>query len=211
MDKTIQRGCDVFLFLMSPGSLGSQKCLSELNTARQTGIPIIPVLLRDCVIPGDMRDILFPDFREAPDLPFYLVDLLVEGIRKQAEEKQNRADETEASAQPDHTRIKQIREIPEPIRRTIAQKSGRKMPKAKCQECGKEATCYYRDAGGISFEDIYTRVCSHCNSITSSGYHAGEDIGGTSIVTKCPFCSKGPFAHSITPEKYWGTPVSWAN
>jgi len=91
MDDAIQKGCDVFLFVLSPHSLQSENCLYELDLALQTGLPIIPVFIRDCEIPENLRGILFADFRENLDLPFYLVNRLVRGIRRQAERfQQNR-------------------------------------------------------------------------------------------------------------------------
>ncbi len=88
MDDTIQKGCDVFLFVLSPHSLKSEYCQYELKQAHQTGVPIIPVYLRACEIPESLQGILFADFREDFKLSFDSVTRLVDGIRRQAEKSQ---------------------------------------------------------------------------------------------------------------------------
>lgn len=60
--------CDVFLFTLSPASLKSKACAVEreeaLRCREETGLQIIPVLLKDCQIPEDVQGQLYVDFRD---------------------------------------------------------------------------------------------------------------------------------------------------
>jgi formylglycine-generating enzyme required for sulfatase activity len=93
MDDAIQKGCDVFLFVLSPHALESKNCMYELDLARETGVPIIPVFIRDCEIPEKLKGILYADFRKGLHLPFHSVERLVKGIRRQAERRKDRVGE----------------------------------------------------------------------------------------------------------------------
>ena len=95
MDDAIQKGCDVFLFVLSPHSLESENCLYELDLALQTELPIIPIYIREVEIPERLKGILYADFRRDLILPFYLVDRLVSGIRRQSERSQQRKSSTD--------------------------------------------------------------------------------------------------------------------
>jgi len=59
--------CDVFLFVLSPASLKSQPCTIEREEALkyrvETGLQIIPILLKNCQIPQNLQDLLYVDFR----------------------------------------------------------------------------------------------------------------------------------------------------
>lgn len=60
--------CDVFLFVMSPNVVTSKWCRLELEEAlrqrSEAGIQIIPLLLKDCSIPEELKDLLYIDFRD---------------------------------------------------------------------------------------------------------------------------------------------------
>ena len=60
--------CDVFLFALSPASLNSWGCAIEFEEAlkcrAETGLQIIPILLKDCEIPQNLQGLLYVDFRD---------------------------------------------------------------------------------------------------------------------------------------------------
>ena len=59
---------DVFLFIMSPNAIASQWCRLELKEAieqrSEAGMQIIPILLKTCSIPKELKDLLHLDFRD---------------------------------------------------------------------------------------------------------------------------------------------------
>lgn len=58
---------NVFLFVMSPNAVASEWCRLELKEAieqrSETGIQIIPILLKTCSIPKELKNLLHIDFR----------------------------------------------------------------------------------------------------------------------------------------------------
>lgn len=60
--------CDVFLFVLSPASLNSWGCAIELEEAlkcrAETGLQIVPILLKKCEIPENFQSLLYVDFRD---------------------------------------------------------------------------------------------------------------------------------------------------
>jgi len=82
--KNAVENADVFLFVISPGSLESTNCRFELRKARTYGKPIIPVLLRKAKLPKFLADLKWIDFSGHMDLPFAKVNELVNAIRYHA-------------------------------------------------------------------------------------------------------------------------------
>lgn len=72
--------CDVFLFVLSPASLKSQPCTTEreeaLKRRAETGLQIIPILLKDCDIPQNLQGLLYVDFRDEGHFDESVGDLL---------------------------------------------------------------------------------------------------------------------------------------
>lgn len=72
--------CDVFLFIMSPNAVTSPWCCLELEEAlkqrSETGIQIVPLLLKDCSIPKELKDLLYIDFRDEAQFEKTLEKLL---------------------------------------------------------------------------------------------------------------------------------------
>ena len=55
--------CDVFIYLLSPESVGSEYCLKEFEIAQSLGKPIFPVLIQARTpIPDDLQHIQYVDF-----------------------------------------------------------------------------------------------------------------------------------------------------
>lgn len=90
IDSAIQSGCHVFLFVLSPEALNSENCLYELKMAMERELPVIPIYIRDCQIPTSLQGILFADFRNALDLPFHAISLLVRAVVCQFEKSEAR-------------------------------------------------------------------------------------------------------------------------
>jgi hypothetical protein len=86
IEEGINQESDVFLFVIAPGTLKSKYCMDfELNAAweqsNHNGMPIIPVFLKDCIIPECLNEIIYADFRNESYFEAS-VDHLVKGIRK---------------------------------------------------------------------------------------------------------------------------------
>jgi hypothetical protein len=71
IEDRVMRGvqaCDVFLFVMSPNAVASPWCCLELEEAlkqrSESGIQIVPLLLKNCSVPEELKDILYIDFRD---------------------------------------------------------------------------------------------------------------------------------------------------
>jgi hypothetical protein len=74
------RGCDVFVFTLSPDSVKSRACRAELEYAEALGRPILPIMLRDVNIhwaPRTVSDTQIVDYRNrTADSVFALRDAL---------------------------------------------------------------------------------------------------------------------------------------
>lgn len=74
------RGCEAFVFALSPDSVKSRACLAELEYARQLGRPILPIMVRDVNIswaPRAVADTQVIDYRNRDaDSVFALRDAL---------------------------------------------------------------------------------------------------------------------------------------
>ena len=74
----------VFLYLMTPLSLESPNCQLELSVARRNRKPIIPMLLRNAVLPSALKKLKYVDLRNAKTPPFAKVKEIVEIIKYHA-------------------------------------------------------------------------------------------------------------------------------
>src|SRR5271169_2232822 len=82
--RTSVRLADVFLYLMTPLSLESPNCQLELSVARKNRKPIIPMLLRNAVLPSALKKLKYVDLRNAKTLPFAKVEEIVEVVKYHA-------------------------------------------------------------------------------------------------------------------------------
>src|SRR5688572_2935636 len=60
------RNCDIFLFALTPASLGSDPCQREYRYAYALGKPLVPVMLAAVDIPSlpvELQEIQFIDYR----------------------------------------------------------------------------------------------------------------------------------------------------
>lgn len=69
-----------FLFIVTPGSLGSKECRYEWGIAKFRLIPIIPVYYVDCQLDGELGELQYIDFREQTDYE-ESVNKLIDAIR----------------------------------------------------------------------------------------------------------------------------------
>jgi hypothetical protein len=74
------RTCDLFVFVLSPASLKSKACLSELEYATQLGRPLLPVMVQETPVqlaPRAVAEAQIVDYRQrTPDAAFNLANAL---------------------------------------------------------------------------------------------------------------------------------------
>jgi hypothetical protein len=67
MISGVRNECNVFIFVLSPASIESEKCAKELDEAliqrERNGLQIIPILFKSCDIPIPINNLLYIDFR----------------------------------------------------------------------------------------------------------------------------------------------------
>jgi hypothetical protein len=79
MRSSVKRS-DVFIYVITPSSINSPNCQLELNIAAKNRKPIIPILLRDAILPNELSVLKHVDLRDK-SLTFEKIDKIVEGIR----------------------------------------------------------------------------------------------------------------------------------
>jgi TIR domain len=67
MPETVKMA-DIFLYIISPLSLQSPNCQLELREARRHRKPIIPVLLRDAMLPRALSELRYVDVRDGNEI-----------------------------------------------------------------------------------------------------------------------------------------------
>lgn len=63
IEKALE-GCEIFLFIMTPASIGSENAKDEVGYAIDHGKHILPVLLEECSVPLRLRRLQYVDFTQ---------------------------------------------------------------------------------------------------------------------------------------------------